>query len=78
MIQEEALKVKERLSSEEGQSFQDFTASNGWLESFKDSYGIRETRIVGEGDDVSVMTVKFWLERLPELRFCPSGHYKYG
>ena len=66
MIQEEALKVKERLS-EEGQNFQDFTASNGWLESFKDSYGIRETRIVGEGDDVSVMTVKSWLERLPEL-----------
>ena len=66
MIQEEALKVKERLS-EEGQNFQDFTASNGWLESFKDSYGIRETRIVGEGDDVSVMTVKSWLKRLPEL-----------
>jgi len=46
---------------------EDFTASNGWLESFKGFYGIRETRIVGEGDDVPVMTVKAWLERLPEL-----------
>ena len=31
------------------------------------AYGIRETRIVGEADDVSVPTVKAWIERIPEL-----------
>ena len=30
-------------------------------------YGIRETRITGETDDVSVPTVKSWIERIPEL-----------
>ena len=63
MIKEEALKVNER-SSETRHDLQDITASNGLLESFLEAYGIRETRIVGEGDDVSVKTV-MWLERLP-------------
>ena len=48
---------------------EDFTASNGWLEKFKITYGIRETTttIAGEAGDVPIMTVKAWLERLPEL-----------
>ena len=47
----------------------DFTASNGWLESFKIIYGIRETTttIAGEAGDVPVTTVRAWMERLPEL-----------
>ena len=35
----------------------------GW----KSRYGIRETRITGEADDVSVSAVRSWIERLPEL-----------
>ena len=47
----------------------DFTASNGWLESFRKSYGIRETTtsISGEAGDVDVTTVKAWMERFPEI-----------
>ena len=45
----------------------EFTAPNGWLESFKISYGIRETTIAGEAGDVPITTVKAWMERLPEL-----------
>ena len=45
----------------------DFNASNGWLQRWKDNYGIRERRICGEGDDVPVITVHAWIERLPEI-----------
>ena len=64
MLQEEALKIKESLNDS---SLDSFTASNGWLEKWKSCYGIRETRITGEADDVSVSTVRSWIERLPEL-----------
>ena len=37
------------------------------MEKWKSCYGIRETRITGEADDVSVSTVRSWIERLPEL-----------
>ena len=55
MLQEEALKIKENLR---GSSLDSLTASNGWLEKWKAAYGIREMRIIGEIDDVSVPTVK--------------------
>ena len=42
------------------------TASNGWLEKWKAAYGIREMRIIGEVD-VSIPTVKSWIERIPDL-----------
>ena len=64
MLQEEALKIKESLNDS---SLDSFTASNGWLEKWKSCYRIRETRITGEADDVSVSTVRSWIERLPEL-----------
>ena len=64
MLQEEALKIKESLNDS---SLNSFTASNGWLDKWKSCYGIRETRITGEADDVSVSTVRSWIERLPEL-----------
>ena len=53
----------------------EFPASNGWLESFKISYGIRETTIAGEAGDVTMTTVKAWMERLPELI---RGYSKHG
>ena len=62
MLQEEALKIKESLN---GNSLDSFTASNGWLEKWKAPYGIQETRITGEADNVSVSTVKAWMERIP-------------
>ena len=33
----------------------------------KTAYGIRETLIIGEANDVSIPTVKSWIERIPEL-----------
>ena len=46
-----------------------FHASNWWLESFKTTYGIRETTkiISGEAGDEPITTVKTWMEKLPEL-----------
>ena len=64
MLQEEALKIKEQLADE---NLINFTASNGWLESFKARYGIRETRLSGEADDVPVATIRSLIERIPEL-----------
>ena len=64
MLQEEALKIKESLNDS---SLDSFTASNGWLEKWKSCDGIRDTRITREADDVSVSTVRSWIERLPEL-----------
>lgn len=64
MIQEEAQIIKESLKDS---SLDSFTAFNGWLEKWKAVYGIRETRITGEADDVLIPTVKSWIERIPEL-----------
>ena len=47
--------------------FSTFTASNGWLEKWKISYGIREKRVNGEAVEVSGETVNAWMERLWEL-----------
>ena len=47
--------------------FQD--ASNGQLEKWKALYVVGETRISGEPDNVSLITEKSWIERIPELFF---------
>ena len=46
-----------------------FHASNRWLESFQTTQGMRETTTVisGEAGEVSITTIKAWMERLPEL-----------
>ena len=49
-----------------GSSLDSLTVSNGWLEKWKAAYGIREMRIIGEVD-VSIPTVKSWIERIPDL-----------
>ena len=64
MLKEEAMLIKARLNRDELAAF---TASNGWLEKFKQTYGLRETRITGEADDIPRMTIQSWIERLPEL-----------
>ena len=64
MLKEEAMHIKETLDNQE---HAEFTASNGWLERFKSTYGLRETRLSGEGDEVPATTIEAWQERLPEL-----------
>ena len=44
------------------------TASNGWLEKWKLSYGVRERKVNGEVEEVTEYTVSAWMERLLELR----------
>ena len=61
MLKEEALEI---LDNDE---FSTFTASNGWLEKWKISYGIKEKRVNGEAGKVSGETVNAWMERLWEL-----------
>ena len=61
MLQEETLKIKESLKDS---SLDSFTPSNGWLEKWKAAYSIRETRITGETDNVSIPTVKSWIKRI--------------
>ena len=64
MLQEEALKIKTELNDS---NVGDFKASNGSLEHFKKRFGLRQTIIVGEAGDVSVTTIKTWMEGLPEI-----------
>ena len=64
LLQEEAMEIKRRLNKEE---FAGFTPSNGWLDSWKQIYGVREKRLCGEAAEVSTTTIQAWIERLPEL-----------
>ena len=68
LIQEETLLMKEKIIKTKPDR-DGFHASNGWLESFRTTYGIRETTSVisGEASDVPITTVKSWMERFPEL-----------
>ena len=64
LLQERTMEVAKRLEQEE---LTDFTASNGWLGKWRQTFGVREKRLRGEADEVSTKTVQFWIERLPEL-----------
>ena len=54
-----AMLIKERLNKDE---LATSTASNGWLEKFKQTYGLRETRITGEADNIPKITIQSWLK----------------
>ena len=58
------MEIKKMLGKEE---LNDFTASNGWLESWKSTHGVKEKRLSGEADEIPTMTVDAWIEPLPEL-----------
>ena len=45
-----------------------FTASNGWLQKWKFSYGVRERKVNGEAGEVSECTASALMERLLELK----------
>ena len=64
ILQEEALLNPLTLAKPK---LEGFNALNGWLKSFKRVYGILEYRISGEGENVPLVTVKAWLERLPDI-----------
>ena len=63
-LKEEAMLIKERLNKNE---LTMLTASNGWLEKFKQMYGLRETRITGQADDIPKMIIQSRIEYLPDL-----------
>ena len=64
MLEEEAMEIKKCLDKAE---FKNSTASNGWLEKQKISYGVRERKVNGETGEVAEYTVSSWMERLLEL-----------
>ena len=63
MLQEEATEIAKRLVKPE---YADFKASSGWLEKWKNSYGISQRAIGGESE-VQMQTIEAWMERLPEI-----------
>ena len=64
MLKEKAMEIKKCLDNVE---FKNFSASNGWLEKWKISYGVRERKVNGEVGEVTEYTVSAWMERLVEL-----------
>ena len=49
MLKEEAMAIKEQLQNSD---FDDFSASDGWLDCWKTTYSVKKRRIVGEAEDV--------------------------
>ena len=47
--------------------FKNFTTSNGWLETWKISYDVRERKVIGEAGKVAEYTVTAWVKKLLEL-----------
>ena len=64
MLEEEGMEIKKCLDIVE---FKNFTASNGWLEKWKISYGVRERKVNVEAAKVAEYTVSAWMERLMKL-----------
>ena len=64
MLNEEAMEIKTCSDKFE---FKNFTDSNGWLEKWKISYGVRERKLNREAGEVAEYTVSAWMERLMEL-----------
>ena len=54
MLQEEALLIAEKLG------ISGFTASNGWLQHFRQRYNLQKMANAGEDGDVSEETLESW------------------
>lgn len=61
MLQAEARLIAEKLHQPE------FKASNGWPQSFKTHFGLKQLTVSGEAADVSQETIHGWFERLKVL-----------
>ena len=59
MLKEETMAIKEQ--------FQNSDFDDGWLDCWKTTYSVKESRIVGEAGDVSTEAVTSWMERINEL-----------
>ena len=66
MPKEKTIVIKEQLQNSD---FDDFNASDVWLDCWKIPYSVKKCRIVGEAGDVSTSpeTVTSWMERINEL-----------
>ena len=64
LIKEEAMNIRQSLSLPE---LDGFKASEGWLDKWKFSHGIKEKQISRESFGVSETTVESWIERIKEL-----------
>ena len=64
MVKEEAMTIKESLQDS---SLDQFRAWDGWLDTWKSAYAIKERRIVGEAGNVAEETITSWMERIQEL-----------
>ena len=64
MLKKEAMEIKKCLEKVE---FKNFTASNGWLEKCKISYGVRERKVKREAGEVAEYRVSAWMDKLVEL-----------
>ena len=76
MLQEKARQIAEALDL----SQEDFKASNGWRDRFKNRNGIKAKCISGEAGGVSEDTVESWRERLKGnfTRMVAGEHLEYG
>ena len=63
LLMEKAKKISHHLGHPDGS----FKASNGWLESWKKRYNIKQVVVSEESGDVSGDTISSWRERLPEI-----------
>lgn len=57
------MEIKKCLDTEE---FQNFTASNGWLESQKVSHGVRERKLNGRAAEDLEYTISVWMEKIKD------------
>ena len=64
LLKEEVINVKDLLNNPD---LNDLKASEGWLDKWQLSRGIREKQISGKSFDLSEVTVGSWKEQLREL-----------
>ena len=62
MLQEKASAIATRLGK-----YPNLKASSGWLECWKNRYGIKQRAVEGESGQVQKEAVESWMERLREL-----------
>ena len=63
MLKEEVMAIK---GSFQDSSLDQFLALDGWLDTWKKAYALKEHRIVGEAEDVAEGTITFWMKRIQE------------
>ena len=69
ILKDKAVEIARRLHCD------DFKASNGWLDGWKERYNVRQMKVSRESGDVSGATVDSWKERLPDVVHGYSAKY---